>query len=550
MMKSFPINQYLTLKLENGSTFIYVDNKKFTQCFYLLLEIHKDQLSSLEEANSIDEVAEYLDHSMEPLVKKEQPNIAPEVEFWGHCSNLQAWVENDYDPRFLHSNLSFPLLKELTELGDPKAKKVFKEVIAQRFQEGALNTRVYLLKQGYIEQTLFTKDELGLLFEELDLKEFLNLEVKEGLSLLLKILSFGITYSREILHNEIINLFDKYPKFLIEKSLLTLLTPHEIEKFFSRIDTSEFRWLQMDLTYFDSFPDYLLRFSNLETLSYGGVRKGKFPEELCKLTTLRRLEYSYNNLRELPEDIGNLTHLRELNLSGNKLTELPKSIGKLIQLEKLHLDYNNFKVFPEPITELQNLKELEIYNNEIKSIPESIENMTNLRRLFISENNLAMLPESIGNLKKLKDLDLSYNKLESIPESLGDLRNLQDLDLCNNKLKKLPESIKNLSKLEYLLLMENNLIKIPESMGNLTKLKFLTLRNNNITTLPDSIKNLLNLEQIHLYDNPLNPYEYYLRYDLPISEHIMKNKEYYIERLKKENPSTYVSLTKNEKLHP
>ena len=51
--------------------------------------------------------------------------ITPEQEFWGHRSNIQAWVECEYDTRLLHSNLSFPLLKALSDAGDPKAKAIF-----------------------------------------------------------------------------------------------------------------------------------------------------------------------------------------------------------------------------------------------------------------------------------------------------------------------------------------------------------------------------------------------------------------------------------------
>ncbi|MFX1237046.1 MAG: hypothetical protein ACFFAS_03805 [Promethearchaeota archaeon] len=50
--------------------------------------------------------------------------IPPETEFLVHCSNLQAWVEHGYDARLIHSNLAFPLLKRLCEVGDPQAKRM------------------------------------------------------------------------------------------------------------------------------------------------------------------------------------------------------------------------------------------------------------------------------------------------------------------------------------------------------------------------------------------------------------------------------------------
>ena len=53
--------------------------------------------------------------------EQEHSLIDPETEFMGHCSNLQAWYEYDYDLRILHSSLSIPLLKKLAFLGDKKA---------------------------------------------------------------------------------------------------------------------------------------------------------------------------------------------------------------------------------------------------------------------------------------------------------------------------------------------------------------------------------------------------------------------------------------------
>jgi len=133
--KKYKINNYITLKLVGNekfgyNTYIYVDKKEFIQCKYLLLNININK--EYDKINSIDDAEKYLNKEMELNHNK----IKPEEEFWGHCSNLQVWVENDYDTRLLHSNLSFPLLKKLVDIGDPVAKKVFKEEIANRFNEG------------------------------------------------------------------------------------------------------------------------------------------------------------------------------------------------------------------------------------------------------------------------------------------------------------------------------------------------------------------------------------------------------------------------------
>ncbi len=77
--------------------------------------------------------------------------IPNETEFFGHCSNLQAWAEQDYDTRLLHRNIAFPLLKKLTEAGDPLAKKHFREEIVERYNTGNDTVRTYLEIEGYFK---------------------------------------------------------------------------------------------------------------------------------------------------------------------------------------------------------------------------------------------------------------------------------------------------------------------------------------------------------------------------------------------------------------
>ena len=149
-MKEFRVNKFITLKLEDGKTIIYVDGEEFRQCKYLLLDIPIEQVGSLDEIDSIDEAAKKLGHSEEPDGRNVS-RIPPEVEFWGHCSNLQAWYENDYDTRLLYSNLAFPLLRALLILGDPIAGRVISEEIAKRLMNGTFSTVRYLLAEGYFD---------------------------------------------------------------------------------------------------------------------------------------------------------------------------------------------------------------------------------------------------------------------------------------------------------------------------------------------------------------------------------------------------------------
>lgn len=142
----FKINEYLSLKLEYGQTSIYVRDKLVSNCKYLLFNLPIQDLKKYDQINSIDEAEALYDHSHEVHKQK----IPKRVEFWGHCSNLQVWSENNYDSRLLHRNLAFPLLKELARAGDPIARIAFQEEIVKRYENGHGSVKEYLIKERYL----------------------------------------------------------------------------------------------------------------------------------------------------------------------------------------------------------------------------------------------------------------------------------------------------------------------------------------------------------------------------------------------------------------
>lgn len=176
----FKINQFITLKLKHGKTFIYVNGKKFLQCIRLALNIQKSNVQMYDVINSIDEAADlYAKHIFQNKIIPEEyaitsqgHDITAEQEFWGHCSNIQAWVEHDYDTRLLKSNISFPLLRELTQAGDPMARKVFKEEIALRIEDGYPSVVQYLINEGYLRY--LTPSEIETILETTKLIETKN----------------------------------------------------------------------------------------------------------------------------------------------------------------------------------------------------------------------------------------------------------------------------------------------------------------------------------------------------------------------------------------
>ena len=231
-MVSFTINDYLELRLEDGHTKIYVNDMLFTQCKYLLLNVPMDEIKFAKDINSIDKAAEILNRSMEldPSIRN---TLSPEEEFIGHCSNLQAWAENKYDPRILHSNLAFPLLKKLTEAGDILAIRIFKEEVAKRFESGVINTAQFFLYNGYLNS--FTEEELKYVFDQSSsilINNIIN-QLKESLETSLNnyriiknlidlILFIDLKYSNNFLFDVCENLPEKFKERFIKFVILHL----------------------------------------------------------------------------------------------------------------------------------------------------------------------------------------------------------------------------------------------------------------------------------------------------------------------------------------
>ena len=139
IMKEFKINPYLTLKLENDKICIYVNNKRFLQ---------------------------YKPQKMIPSVQ----------EFSEHCSNLQAWIDSEYDmdrvsgtrytPTYstLPSDQELLLLHELWKANDPLARKVFKEKIALEFIHPSNIPVVGYVLEEKLLQNFFPKEDQHDLF--------------------------------------------------------------------------------------------------------------------------------------------------------------------------------------------------------------------------------------------------------------------------------------------------------------------------------------------------------------------------------------------------
>ncbi len=179
-MISFKVNEYISLKLEEGKTMIFVKGEEFLTCKTILLNVPLVDASDIVTMDDLFEKSELIEG--EDLKKH---GIDIETEFWAHCSNLQVWVENEYNTDLLESKLAFPLLKRLTDVGDISAKRKFKEEIARRYKHGSDNTQQFLKDEFYLEYLSFEE----LLSAVLDTEEaILLLEIIDFME------DFGITY--------------------------------------------------------------------------------------------------------------------------------------------------------------------------------------------------------------------------------------------------------------------------------------------------------------------------------------------------------------------
>ncbi len=408
LVNKFVVNKYITLILEEGKTQIYLNDNLFMQCKFLLIDIPIENINSFNEFASIDDV-------IEAKIPNRTIIIPAETEFWGHCSNLQVWYENDYNSNLLHRNLAFPLLRKLYESGDVKAKKIFKEEIAKKLESGNEVVINYLIEEGYTQY--LTNDEL--LYSLLDIKE-----------------SSAINELEQQLRENI------------------------------------------GLARYEGEPGLMIRDRHVVYLSLRGANLKKFPKGISELLYLEYLDLRFNEIPSIPKHIKELTNLKTLKLNNNQIETIPDEMGDLSSLKILELINNSIAEIPDSIKKLQKLEDLNFAINNLNELPRSIGNLKSLKFLNIGSNKLKILPDSIGNLGNLEELSIPYNRLETVPETLKNLKSLKSLLLNNNNLSKIPISIGGMNSLKFLHLQKNNIKELPNFLKMPPKLRVLDLQYN------------------------------------------------------------------------
>ena len=325
--KEFRINEHITLKLEGEKTKIYINGILFLHCNLLLLNIPIENLPSLEEVDSIDEIDE---RSSEFLGVNggSELNISPEVEFWGHCSNLQVWAEQDYNTQILHSDLAFPLLKRLTEAGDLKAINIFKSEILKRFIKGSESTKEFLIEQRYLEY--LTEDEFRSPLSNRELSILENLESN---------LQVSFTFAKNL-------------------------------EYITRLEGIVWK----NHYYYNKLED-----THIIGLRIFKEEVKDIPEIVGDLKELKYLVMSKNYSENLPKSIGNLKKLEFLDLNTNQFEELPDSYKNLNPLKFLDLYSNNFKQIPKILENINSLEILLLGENPINNFPDKFGNLKKMK---------------------------------------------------------------------------------------------------------------------------------------------------------------------------
>lgn len=348
--QQFRVNEYITLKLERLNdrleTVIYAGGERFRQCKYLLLKISMKRIRRLDEIESIDEAAEKLDHSQEPGELFE-PKIPPETEFWGHCSNLQVWAEHHYDTRLIHSNLAFPLLKRLTELGDPQAKRAFKEEIAKRLASGHRSTVLYLHKEGYLD--------------------YLSQEER-------------ITAVRNMPQEKFEKFWNDQELYFLdhEGRLRVLLEDREAEAIINieKIVQREFK-IATNNKEADFYNDLYILAENKHVveLFLTNSKINEFPQSICVLKKLRKLNLSENSIPIIPDFVSEFTDLEEFTVNHNTIDLIPRWIKNLDKLKRIGIAGNRIRKIPIEILTLNNLEELDLFLEDEKILDEKSKNI-------------------------------------------------------------------------------------------------------------------------------------------------------------------------------
>ncbi|MFW9876616.1 MAG: hypothetical protein ACFFG0_26270 [Candidatus Thorarchaeota archaeon] len=369
-MKKFQINEFITLKLEGKKTNIYVNKKLFIQCKHLLMDINIKESDLYEDIGSID-------NAIENLSNKYEIELPPEIEFWGHCSNIQTWVENNYNTDLLEMKIAFPLLKALSDAGDKRARIRLNEEVIRRFNEGDEKVKEYLLFENfflYLEDydkfshLLVDEDNIQLIdiinkcSKKIKIETFIPLRPKQDLCYIVikkkRITQMGLWIDNIL--RTIPNSVSKL-KSLTTLGIFTNVSSINIPNIeYKNIEYLTFYLKEDQVTAFrinniNSFP-------NLKSLGFYSEKKPSikprlfFSDNIEKLKKLEVISIVDCTLEKFPEFVQNLTSLKWFIIRNSKMSYLPNNLFNLKSLEVVMLEGTNLQIIPDSIINNESIK--------------------------------------------------------------------------------------------------------------------------------------------------------------------------------------------------
>jgi len=406
LVKEFKINEYIKLRLEGDRTNIYVKNRIFTQCMYLLLNIPVNKVRKYDDIDSIDEAAETLNRSMEGGGRGVY-HIDPEEEFMGHCSNMQAWAENDYDTRILHRNLAFPLLKRLSDVGDPLAKNRIKEEIVLRYSSGHETVMTFLADNGYLKY--LSRDELEYLLDDNKLPIISTLARSS--------IDITIALESDTVNVRLMRLIREASRYIGFQDIPFIIS-HLNKGFSVKSQEMLVNFIYANFRNQNDFP--LIEFLNNHF-------------EFFKEIDLNSIMYDEKIIGFLG---GTILNLREKGVKHVIDIKLPED--EYLKIEEIDLS-NNLINDLDGIQKFSNVRRLKLNNNKIYNI--DILNKLKLLQHLSLRNNIISNMESTITLPNLESLDLSGNReLKEIPDWLNSLPALNSVSFMNCNLKNFSDS--------------------------------------------------------------------------------------------------------------
>ena len=117
----------------------------------------------------------------------------------------------------------------------------------------------------------------------------------------------------------------------------------------------------------NGFPQNIMLFSNLESLSLQGLKLQNLPLEIFDLEELTYLDLSKNKLEQLPEQLNKLEKLEVLIVNRNPVTHLPFDLANLTRLKAIDLYDTETSNLPTTLDGLETLKYVDFQGVQLRN---------------------------------------------------------------------------------------------------------------------------------------------------------------------------------------